>query len=203
MGSGKSSVIGYLEKKGYPVFRADVQAKKFLHPKSSCYVDLKKIFPSEELVDSKGEFDRQKLAQVIFRDPKKKKALEAFIHPLVQKALKEFINVQKEKNYKLLFYEAPLISKKLFNRFDKSILLTCPEHIKKSRLIKKGWKESELKERWMTQIFDSEALDKADFIIDNQKDLKNTYRQVEEALERIKAYRLDKFQFLQFISKKF
>ena len=187
MGSGKSSVINYLEKKAYPVFRADVQAKKFLKQGSPCYVDLRKLFPDKEIVDSKGDFNKKKLAQSIFKDLKKKKAMEALIHPLVQKAFKKFINLQKNKNQELLFYEAPLISKQLLSRFETSILLVCPESIKKIRLVKKGWTEEELEERWAAQIPDSEALDKADFLIDNQKDLKNTYRQMERILEQIKV----------------
>ena len=184
MGSGKSSVLNYLEKKDYPVFRADAQAKKFLNPDSPCYTELRKLFPDQNFLNSKGEFDRQKLAKQIFKDKEKKQALESLIHPLVQKAFKSFVLFQKDKD--LIFYEAPLLSKKLISRFDKSILLLCSENVKKSRLIKKGWKETELEARWAAQLPDSEVLDKVDFVLDNEKDLNQTYRQVETILRTLK-----------------
>ena len=184
MGSGKSSVIDYLERKGYPVFRADDQAKKFLTSESPCYKDLRKLFPDKKFLNINGDFNRQQLAKTIFTDREKKTAIESLIHPLVQKAFKKFIRLQKGSE--LVFYEAPLLSQKIFSRFDKTILLLCPENLKKNRLIQKGWQEEDLKARWEGQIQDSKVLDKVDFILNNKGDLKQTYKQVEAVLKALK-----------------
>ena len=119
-----------------------------------------------------GNLIKKKLAKEIFKFPAKKKAMEVIIHPLVQKAFKNFVRDQKKQGQNRVFYEAPLISKIIFDSFDKKILVTCPDNLKKERLIKKGWTEKEIEERWAVQVPDSAILDKVDFIIDNKGSLK-------------------------------
>ena len=185
MGAGKSSVIAYLKAKACSVFQADNRAKEFLSPKSPCYSRLKKLFSEDGFVHSHGGFDRKKLAEVIFKYPEKKKAMESIVHPLVQKAFKKFIKDQKKQGQNKIFYEAPLISKIIFDPFDKKILVTCPKNLKKKRLIKKGWTEKEIDERWAVQVPDSVILSKVDFIIDNKADLKSLNRQIDNILSLI------------------
>ena len=178
MGAGKSSVIAFLELKNYPVFKADRQAKEMLKPQSPCHHRLRQLFGENCFSPHRGEFNKKKLAQEIFKDPEKRKAMEALIHPLVQESFKKFVVYQKKKDQNKVFYEAPLISQSLFNSFDKLILLVCSKDIKKRRLMKKGWTEREIEERWALQVPESEIIDKVDFVIDNSGDLKNLHEQI-------------------------
>lgn len=182
MGAGKSAVMSFLELKLYPVFRADAQAKELLSPQSSCYSELKQLFAGDRLMGPQGSFDKKKLADLIFQSPDKRKAIENIIHPLVQESFRKFVQNQEKKGKSTVFYEVPLISKSIFDSCDKQILIVCPEEIKKRRLIKQGWTESELKKRWAVQIPESEIMDKMDFIIDNKADLKELHTQVDEIL---------------------
>ena len=186
MGAGKSSVVAYLKTKACPVFQADVKAKTLLSPKSPCYSRLKEIFYEQpHLVYSRGGFNKKKLAQAIFKSPEKRKAIEAVIHPLVQKAFKEFVEDQKKKDQYRVFYEAPLISEDIFDRFDRNILVVCPEDLKMKRLVKRGWTKKEIKDRWAVQIPDSAVLNKVDFVVDNKGEFKDLNEQVDKILSSL------------------
>ena len=182
MGAGKSSVSSYLETKGYPVFQADVHGKKLLKPESPCYAYLKQVFDKDDVFHSNKEFDRKKLARFIFKYPEKRKLLEAVIHPFVRKFFESFIQERKEQGRSAVFYEASLISNTIFDRFDKTILVVCPAPLKLKRLVKKGWTEEEIKERWAVQVPDSMILNRADFIINNKGDLKSLNGQIDKIL---------------------
>ena len=183
MGSGKSSAMALLEAKPYPVFKADDQVRELLKPESPCYHRLKPLFGEACFSGAKGEGDRKKLAQEIFSHPAKRKAVEAIIHPLVQESFKKFIEDQKKQSpNKPVFYEAPLISDDIFDSFDKRVLLMCPKDIQKRRLIRKGWTDKEIEERWAVQIPESEIIDKMDFVIDNSGDLKSLNIKVNKML---------------------
>ncbi len=185
MGAGKSAVTAYLKAKSHSVFSADAQAKKLLSSDSPCYSRLKKVFSEDFFTCSNGEFNKKRLAQEIFKRPEKKKAMERIIHPFVQKAFEKFLKEREALGRPLAFYEAPLISSSLFNRFDKKILVICPKNIKIERLIKAGWTKREVEERWAAQIPDSQMLDQADFIIDNKSDEENLRRQIDQILPLI------------------
>ncbi len=184
MGSGKSSAMAFLELKAYPVFRSDIQAKEMLKPQSPCYNRLKKLFKTC-LSGPHGKFDKQKLAEEIFKYPEKRKAMEAIIHPLVLKSFEEFAGNHKKKGQNTVFCEAPLISHNILDFFNKRILLICPQDIKEKRLIKKGWTKKEIKRRWAAQIPESEITGKMDFVIDNSGDLKSLRLQIDEILQII------------------
>ncbi len=182
MGSGKSTVIACLEAQSYPVFKADTKARELMSIKSPCYSRLKQIFNEDRFFKSNGEWDRKQLAKDIFQNADKRKALSAIIYPLIRESFKKWRDHQKNSGESWVFYEAPLISLKMFDSFDKKILLVCPKSIKRQRLIKKGWTSIEIKQRWRAQIPESQAQGHADFIIDNSGHLQSLKRQVKEVL---------------------
>ena len=182
MGAGKSCVISHLRRKGYPVFQADAEAKKNLSLKSPISSSLKTLFPDCYRPDQM-EFDRKKIAREIFKDDKKRQAVEALIHPLVQESFKKFVQGLEKQGKSAIFCEAPLISKDIFDRFDKSILITCPKSLKKKRLLKKGWTEKEIEDRLKVQIPESKVFYKVDFILENNGSLKKLANNTDKMLE--------------------
>ena len=182
MGAGKSSVIALLKGRNFPVFKADIQAKKLLKAGSACHLRLKEIFTDKSFYLPSGCLNSKKLAQSLFSNSEKRKAVEAIIHPLVRQSFEQFVQRQKKRGRDRVFYEAPLINQKIFNSFEKVILITCPKSIKKKRLIKQGWIFEEIRQRWMAQISDSQVKNKADFIIDNSGDFQNLKKQIEKIL---------------------
>jgi len=184
MGVGKSTLLALLKNKGFPVFKADEAAKKLLEGKSPCYREIKKLFPESHLYQTNGEWNKKNLASLIFNRPDKKEALEQIIHPQVKKMFKQF--KQKNKGHSLIFYEAPLLSTKLLNSFDCSILVVSLKELQEGRLLKQGWTRKEIRERLSSQLKEKEFQDKVDFIIENKKTKKNLETQIDNVLQHLK-----------------
>ena len=78
VGAGKSAILSYLAKKpNTRVMLADEIAHKLMEPGTDCYREIVERFAGEDILQENGSFDRGKLAQIIFGNPKKR---EAIIH---------------------------------------------------------------------------------------------------------------------------
>ena len=185
MGAGKSQAVSWLKQRLFPIFQADSQAKSFLKPSSPCYPQLKKLFFEQNLYLPNGEFDKKSLAQTIFQDLRRRKAMEAIIHPLVRNSFREYVEKQRKKGKKIVFYEAPLLSKAIFKACDKTVLIICPRFIREKRLLLKGWTKVELEERLSRQFDAFKIKDQMDFIIDNSGKLKDLKAQLNQVLQAL------------------
>ena len=184
MGVGKSELVSFLKKRDYPVFTADESAKKQLKPDSSCYIKLKKLFP--DLYQQDRQFDKKKLAHYMFKNPDKKKALEQIIHPKVRELFKKFVEEESQKQNTYVFYEAPLISKKILKACDLSVLITSSYKKQRERLLKLGWSEKAIKERLESQVPEEDITEEVDFIIENKKDKESLEKQFDLFLKKLK-----------------
>ena len=185
MGSGKSEVLGFLQRKGLCTLKADDLAKSFLHSNSPCFEELKVLF-GVGLLNEKGGFNPKALAEEVFsKKPWKLKKLEALLHPLVRKELMSFAAQKESEGERLIFYEIPLLShRNLFeDRFDCIILLTRPTASILKTLTEKGWKEKTIRERLKRQKKDQLKELKADFILKNNSSLEELFLQMEAILK--------------------
>ena len=115
IGSGKSVVAAYLQKKGFPVFSADAVSRALTD--SAAGVELvASRFP--ETV-KEGVLDRKALASVVFSDPEKLKTLNGLLHPVIMRRLLEEMQEAETKG-KPVFAEVPLLfesgSESLFDK---------------------------------------------------------------------------------------
>ncbi len=117
IGSGKTTVMRYLENKGYPVFSCDDIYKQIIHTDE--YVkEMAKEFPSAV---KDGQVDRRALAALIFSDVEKREKLNGIAHPLI---IKELLKQMEASNSSLVFAEVPLLFEGGFEGlFDESIVL--------------------------------------------------------------------------------
>ena len=185
MGSGKSEVLGLLQKKKYCVLKADELAKSFLMPGSPCFEDLKTLFGKNALTRERG-FCSQMLAEDVFsKHPEKLKKLEYLLHPLVQKKLETFLITKKTERTAFVFYEIPLLSHQslLKNRFDCIILLVRPKSAIIKTLIKTGWQKKDIQQRLKKQGDPIDLLKQADFVLENTGNLQDLSHQLESILK--------------------
>ena len=69
VGAGKSEILSYLGKKtGVRVMLADEIAHELMEAGTDCYKCLRQTFNDEDIWNSDGSFNREKLAKVIFSD---------------------------------------------------------------------------------------------------------------------------------------
>ena len=112
-GSGKSEVSRMLGQLGAHVIDADGLAHEALKKGSPVYAKIAALFKGADIEGVDG-FDRKKIAQIIFRDPKQKKALEDLIHPYVFERILDEGGLSKAE---VLAVEVPLLFETGFNQY--------------------------------------------------------------------------------------
>ena len=121
--------------------------------------------------------DREKIAEIVFSDPKRRKELEGVIHPHVFEKIKEKINASEKR---IILVEVPLLFEAGFETlFDKILVVTCNSSVKLKRLKRKRFPASEVRARERAQMPESQKAQRADFVIDNSKTIYQTQREIE------------------------
>lgn len=113
IGSGKSTLCGFLEKFGARYIDAD----KITHElyKSGMPGQRKiELFFGEDFLDKKGNINRKKLGKVVFNDVRKLKILNNLIHPLV---VSEVEKMMRKSSAEICVIEATYFEKKHLGRF--------------------------------------------------------------------------------------
>lgn len=173
--SGKSQVEKYIAQE-YPVYDADKLAHEVLD-------NIKDFYGLDVFTD--GKIDRQKLAKLVFDNPDIKFKLEQLVHPKVKEKILEIFNKYSNENY--VFISVPLLYETGFEvLFDKVILVTVDKNTQLKRLMHRNnlTKEEALK-RIHSQLPQNDKVNKADFIIENNFDLRNLEQQVEQVLSKL------------------
>ncbi len=125
-GSGKTTILKELQKRGVKVFHADSYINKIYKKDEIGYETIKKIF-GEEFVNEKG-VDKLKLGNFLTINPEKIEELNNNIFPLIKNYL------DGKDNF---VAELPIITNShiKFN-YDKVIFISANDEIIKQRLIK-------------------------------------------------------------------
>ncbi|MEG2002749.1 MAG: dephospho-CoA kinase [Clostridia bacterium] len=186
IGSGKSTVLGFLKSKNYVVLSADDET-------ANAYIQAKpKLIErfSSEILGGNGEIDRKKLGEIVFSNEEKRKELNEILHPIIIETL-----FSKAKQLGgLVFVEVPLLFElSLQNRFDEVWLVDTTNEIKIERVQKRDGitKENALK-RLKSQDNSSELKRQfSHIIIENSGDIQNLKTAVDVELAKLEE-RLEK-----------
>lgn len=178
IGSGKSSVSDYLEKKGYAVLRADLIAKEMMAQDA----EIKKLIISEFGEDSyEGErLNTKFLASNVFYNEENVLKINAIVHPPVMERINKLSNeVFKKQN--IVFIETALVYEaNLEDFFDYVLLVLADEKLRIDRVIKReNVTEEQIRARMQFQIPDEEKKDDADFVLDNNTTMQELENRIE------------------------
>ncbi len=164
IGSGKTTICRLFEMLGIPVFYADIHARKQL-----LYADvieqLVGAFGSE-ILDSRHQIIRKKLAAIVFNDGKALQLLNAIIHPLVRK---EYTEWEACQNSPYTIQEAAILYESgMSDLFEKVILVTAPAETRIERVCQRDHAtRNEVLARMNNQMPEEVLMGKADFEILN------------------------------------
>ncbi|MBB5073745.1 dephospho-CoA kinase [Bartonella callosciuri] len=173
---GKSTVADFFKQAGISVFSAD-EAVNQLYKSEPTLSLIARTFPG---VVEYGKVNRLKLSEILINDNKKLQILEKIIHPLVQAKEKEFIATARQQGKKLVVLDIPLLFEtNAEKRVDSVVVVSAPLAIQKERaMIRPNMNEKKFAFINAKQMSDKKKRERADFIIDTGKDLKNTRQQV-------------------------
>jgi dephospho-CoA kinase len=209
LGSGKSTVTGYLRELGAEVIEADELGRALMEPGQRVFDEIVEVF-GPEVVTQDGRLDRAKLADLSFRGGRLDE-LNAIVHPAVIAAQGDWMRQVCARDPKAIaVVESALIfeveraarlrgeSEGVLaywrRRFDRVIVVTAPDEVKIARYVARvspsGWDEKaaeDAKSRLAKQLSDAVKTSRADFVLDNSGDLAELRAQVDAVWRQLVA----------------
>lgn len=170
IGCGKTAVSNLFESFDIAVVDADIVARQVVEPKTQGLTAIVKHFGSDILL-SDGTLNRGELRERIFTSPSDKEWLNALLHPLIRKKLLNDINNAKSA-YVILV--APLLFENKLDQYcNRTLLIDVPTHVQIQRTIKRdGVSKTQVKAIIASQMSREDKQQKADDILDNNRELK-------------------------------
>lgn len=196
VGAGKSAILSYLAGKPKTrVLLADEIAHDLMEPGTDCYKEIVEQFEGLDIfVKANGEsesnqppFDRTKLAQVIFSDACRREQMNGIVHPAVKEFVREAYTVEKEKNeLELLVLEAALLIEEEYDEICDELwyIYTSEENRRKRLKESRGYSDEKIDNIFNSQLKETEFRASTQVTIDNNGDLEETMKQIEQALRR-------------------
>lgn len=188
VGAGKSTILDYLEKKYHArVIRCDEAAKLLQQPGAVCYGPMLELFGRETLQPD-GQFDRKKIASLIFGDDALRRKLNQIVHPAVKQYVQEEIKRTRQENAApLLVIEAALLLEEHYERIcDEIWYVYTKEQVRRQRLRdSRGYSDEKISDMMQAQLPDAYFRKHCQFVVDNSSgNVENTYEQIDEGLRK-------------------
>ena len=184
IGSGKSTVARMFQELGAEIIDADKVGHSLLE-KKEVREGIVKSFGSSVL-DKEGKIERRKLGSIVFRDRKRLEELNSIIHPLIFSEMKRRITFSQAR---IIIVDAAILLEAGWDSWvDKVIVVnasyeTRRKRIKESSLLGSKEVEGIIK----AQFSQDEKTERADFLIENEKDMDVSKRQVERIWSKFVA----------------
>ncbi len=187
IGSGKSTVSAILKNNKFKIIDADDIAKEVLE-KNPQILETVRVEFGAGFFDWRGEFRRKEFGNHIFRFPKQRVKYEQIIMPYIKKYIEDELENYRKKKEKIVILDAPtLIENKMHEEMD-YVILVCADNSVQIRRVMERDKLSKVEavSRINSQMSMEEKKEYANILIDNNGDLENTKRQVDDLIKFLK-----------------
>lgn len=183
--TGKSTVVAFLKKAGYPIVDGDVIAREIVAKGQPALAAIVETFGPDILLTT-GELDRKKLGQLIFSSSQKRELLNETLKPFLRKEILRQIEEAKKKAASLIIVDIPLLYEAHYEAImDQVAVVYVPEKIQKERLMARNHlTEEEAQQRIASQWPIETKKERADIVFDNQGTREETEQQVKKWLEK-------------------
>ena len=183
--SGKSVVSKILGDLGVLVIDADEVSREVMVPHTECWEHVVLSF-GKEILREDLTIDREKLADLVFKNPKQRAKLNSVVHPAIMKRIEERLDTIKEKDPETIVVidAALLIETGMYKRYDKLVVVYAGKETQLKRLMARdGMSRDEAQRRIDSQLPLREKIKLADFVIRNEGSLKKTKEEVEKVFK--------------------
>jgi dephospho-CoA kinase len=210
LGSGKSTVAGYLRDLGAQVIEADALGRALMEPGQQVYAEIVNKF-GQGVVGADGRLNRARLADLAFKGCRLQD-LNAIVHPATIAAQRRWMEeVFKRDPAAVAVVESALIFEverdarlrgetesvtvDWRRRFDRVVVVTAPDEVKVARYAARlspvgagrEAAEADARLRLKHQIPDAEKAARADYVLVNTGDLESLHAQVVQLWQRLIA----------------
>ena len=209
IGSGKSTVAKmFKEQLQVPVFDSDAAVHE-LYEEGEAVTKIRAIF-GDDVVDSetKSSIDRKRLGEKVVGVPEEMAKLEAIVHPLVEEKRRRFVEEcvrsrrRKEEEETsaedaadetdVLVFDVPLLfEKQLENTVDGILVVLCSSETQRERVMNRTVGARMSLEKFEKiremQMPDEEKRKRATWVVDTEKSLEETERDIERIVDEIRS----------------
>ena len=184
--TGKSHVRARFEELGVPTIDSDTLARQAVAAGSAGLAAVVARFGSS-VVDSQGQLDRRRMADIVFSDPQARKALESIIHPEVQRQTNAWFASLDAWRHPFAIADIPLLYEVNRERdFDAVIVAACHPDTQLRRLVERdGLSEADARRRIDAQLPIEHKVERADFVIRTDGSLDDTNQQVDALAQQL------------------
>ena len=178
--TGKSHVRARFEDLGVPTIDSDVLAHQAVAPGSAGLAAVVARF-GPDVLDSQGQLDRKRMANIVFSNPLARKTLEAIIHPEVQRETNAWFAGLDSRRHPFAIADIPLLYEVNRDRdFDAVIVVACDPQTQLQRVMARdALSEAEAQRRIRAQLPIEDKIRRADFVIHTGGSIEDTNRQVD------------------------
>ncbi len=164
IGSGKTTICRIIEHLGFPVYYSDLRAKQLIETNDEIIALYKKKFGND--IYNHGKLDRERVAEIFFKNEKIKNEIESVLHPLVINNFSEWVINEKSK---IVFNEnAILFESGGFKLMNTVVTVVAPENVKIKRIIDRDKATGQQIINRMKQQWDDERkTEMSEFVIYN------------------------------------
>jgi dephospho-CoA kinase len=171
IGSGKSTVAGFLARRGAAIIDADAISRSLTTPGGRAMAAIASTF-GESMISPDGAMNRQAMRERIFQDPQAKRQLEHIIHPLVSQVTAEQAQAALKTGHRVLVFDVPLLvesGERWRKQVDRVIVVDCDVPTQKQRVMARSGLNAEEVERIVAQQASrAQRLACADLVVFNQ-----------------------------------
>lgn len=183
--SGKSTVVAEIRKQGYQVIDADQVVHELQEKGGKLYQTLVEWL-GNNILQENGEFDRQKLGQVIFGNKEMMAKSSRLQNEIIRQELANRRN-QLSQTEEVFFMDIPLlIELDYMDWFDEVWLVYVDEKTQLDRLVMRNhYTRSEAQKRIASQMSTEAKKAYADKLVDNRGNLQALKEQVDRLLHTL------------------
>lgn len=190
VGAGKSAILAYFSQmEKTKVMLADEIAHDLMKPGTSCYDRLKCCFVEEDIYLPDGNFDKGKMAQVIFSNQQKREQLNAIVHPAVKEYVIQTAKQEREKGeLDLLILEAALLIEEHYDEICEELwyIYTSEENREKRLMESRGYSKEKVHQIFDSQLKEEDYRKHCNVVIDNNGSYEDACHQIDEKLYRLR-----------------
>lgn len=184
VGSGKTQILEYLNNKyGATICQTDALGKKLQKKGGQCYEDIVRHF-GEEILDEKGELNREKLANIVFQNVEQLSVLNGIVHPAVKDEVRRIIAKEERKNTNLLIVESAILVEDHYEELcDELWYVYVKDEIRKKRLLySRGYEPGKVDSIIASQPSKEIYMQHCDRVIDNNGVFAETQMQLDQII---------------------
>ncbi len=187
LATGKSYASARLAELGCHVIQADKLGHEVLRRGGEAFEDVIAEF-GPGILAADGEIDRKALGAIVFPAPERLAKLNSLVHPHVfQRQEAFFEQMARDDPDGIAVAEAAImIESGSYKRYDRLILVVCPEQMQIQRFVERGGTETEARDRLARQLPLAEKRKFADFVIDTSGTFEETDTQVQNVYRNLK-----------------